>query len=153
MLPVDVTDLRSKPLFSISAGIFDIIYPYTNSDSEPQLGEEPLGKAVIMPHPRRALPPLYLTPSAASRDTRDEGPDAADEAEETSTYLGLSGGHLYAMGQREYPLIAFARQFTSHSNRNASRAQAQPEESTRALCCAPRIKKNAKIIPALLINH
>lgn len=63
-----------------------------------------------MPHPRRALPPLYLTPSAASQDTRDEGPDAADEAEETSTYLGLSGGHLYAMGQREYPLIAFARQ-------------------------------------------
>lgn len=64
-----------------------------------------------MPHPRAALPNLFSTPSTTDQDPQAESLDKVKvDGEELITYLGLSGGHLYAMGQREYPLIALAPQ-------------------------------------------
>lgn len=81
------------------AGIFDVVY---TADSLQQGNPQPM----ILPHPSISLQSLFADLSSPfGRSNQYASMESVLGRQ--ATYLGLSNGHLYAMGNDRFPLVAF----------------------------------------------
>lgn len=91
------------------AGIFDVVYANPPSSTKEDL--QPL----LLPHPKSTLNIMFSRiGSGAKKSNQGLGKigdhSSLDSVLERSraTYLGISNGHLFAMGSEQYPLVAFS---------------------------------------------
>ncbi|PWN32378.1 uncharacterized protein FA14DRAFT_87760 [Meira miltonrushii] len=91
------------------AGIFDVVYANSPSSSNDYL--QPL----LLPHPKSTLNDIFSRIGAGSKYSTHGLGRIGDRSSRESvlerskaTYLGVSNGHLFAMGSDQYPLVAFS---------------------------------------------
>lgn len=103
------------------AGVYDIIYPAAHLSSSSSTAARP----IIVAQPPASLRSLF--PATPASSGQDGGLPGLEDAR-GSTYLGIAGGSLYAMGSSRFPLVAF----TPRAALGLGGAPASPRRSERA---------------------
>ncbi|MCO5565342.1 hypothetical protein L7F22_019015 [Adiantum nelumboides] len=124
-----------KDLGATVAGIFDVVY--ANAPSSPNDYHQPL----LLPHPKSTLNEIFSRAGSRAKFSSqglgrigDRSMDSILERN-SATYLGISNGHLFAMGSEQHPLVAFSPRAPASLSANE---HAQHDDSSREhrLCSA-----------------
>ena len=114
--PANGNEDSSKTLWSTQleasvAGIFDVVYPAPHLQNS-----KSMSRPILVSHP--PVPISRLFPQIASGGSASGGgiPSLGSGSESRthrSTYLGIAGDSLFAMGSNRFPLVAFASKAVS----------------------------------------
>lgn len=129
------------------AGIFDVAYQLEVAGNDKGSTQaQAQAHPIILPHPSTSLRSLFADlPSHLGERAGMHG-SFDSIVERQTTYLGMSNGHLYAMGHENYPLAAFTpramaalggpndEHYDHHSN--GQHHEGHPSDGRTSLCAA-----------------